>query len=66
MTCAAYDIFRKEALDMVWIEAARDLQTARLRVTELAAASDAEYVIFDQRTRQIIANWSSPGPPIEL
>jgi hypothetical protein len=56
MPSAAYDIFRKEARDMVWIETARDLQSARLRVKELATASDAEYVIYDQRERKIIAN----------
>ena len=56
MLSAAYDILKKDSAALVWIEAVHDLETARLRVKELVAASKAEYVIFDQRTRQIIAD----------
>ena len=56
MLFAAYDILKKDAADMVWVEAVHDLQTAKLRVKELAAGSHGEYVIFDQRTRKIVAN----------
>jgi hypothetical protein len=56
MLCAAYDILRKDPTGMVWVEAVHDLETARLRVQELVAVSNEEYVIFDQRTRKIIAN----------
>jgi hypothetical protein len=59
MLCAAYDILRKDETDMVWVEAVHDLETAKSRVQELAAGSDEEYVIFDQRTRKIVANGSS-------
>jgi hypothetical protein len=62
MLCAAYDILRKDSTDMVWVEAVHDLETARSRVQELVAASDEEYVIFDQRTRKIIANSTAPSP----
>jgi len=62
MLCAAYDILRKDSTDMVWVEAVHDLETARLRVQELVAGSDEEYVIFDQRTRKIIANDAVPSP----
>ncbi len=55
MLCAAYDILRKDATDMVWVEAVHDLEAAKSRVKELASASDEEYVIFDQRTRRIVA-----------
>ena len=51
MTVAAYDILKKDATALVWIEAVQDLETARLRVMELIARSEGEYVIFDQRTR---------------
>ena len=54
MLCAAYDILRKNATDMVWVEAVHDLEAAKLRVKELASRSDEEYVIFDQRTRKIV------------
>ena len=62
MLCAAYDILRKNATDMVWVEAVHDLEAAKLRVKELASGSDEEYVIFDQRTRKIVANGSSLQP----
>jgi hypothetical protein len=58
MTVAAYDILKKDATALVWIEAVQDLETARLRVMELIAHSEAEYVIFDQRTREIVADFS--------
>ncbi len=61
MLCAAYDILRKDATDMVWVEAVHDLE-AKSRVKELASASDEEYVIFDQRTRRIVAIGSSLNP----
>jgi hypothetical protein len=61
MLCAAYDILKKEAATLVWVEASYDLESARSRVKELVANSHDEYVIFDQRTRQIIANGSSPS-----
>ena len=62
MLCAAYDILRKDATDMVWVEAVHDLETAKSRVQELAARSEEEYVIFDQRTRKIVANGRSLQP----
>jgi hypothetical protein len=49
MLCAAYDILRKHATDMVWVEAVHDLEAE-------------EYVIFDQRTRKIVADGSSLQP----
>jgi hypothetical protein len=56
---AAYDILKKDSADMVWVEAVHDLETAKLRVKQLAAGSQGEYVIFDQRTRKIVANCSA-------
>jgi hypothetical protein len=62
MLCAAYDILRRDATDMVWVEAVHDLEAAKSRVQELAAGSEEEYVIFDQRTRKIVANSNSLHP----
>ena len=62
MQFAAYDILKKDAANLVWVEAAYDLETAKSRVKELVASSQADYVIFDQRTRKIIANGASPAP----
>jgi hypothetical protein len=64
MLCAAYDILRKDATDMVWVEAVHDLQTARSRVKELTAESDEEYVIFDQRAQKIIADHRASSPTV--
>jgi hypothetical protein len=62
MLSAAYDILRKDAAALIWVEAASDLETARLQVRELIASSQGEYVIFDQRRRQIISNCGYPSP----
>jgi hypothetical protein len=60
MRSAAYDILKKDAAALVWVEAVYDLETAKLRIKELAATSEGEYVIFDQRTRTIVENCASP------
>jgi hypothetical protein len=59
MTVAAYDILKKDAIALVWVEAVHDLETARSRVKELTAGSEVEYVIFDQRTRKIVPNFDA-------
>ena len=59
MLSAAYDILKKDAAELVWLEAAHDLETAKSRVKEIAARSDGEYVIFDQRTRRIVASFNA-------
>jgi len=57
----AYDILKKDAAALVWVEAVADLELAKLRVRELATRTEGEYVIFDQRTRQIVARFNSPA-----
>jgi hypothetical protein len=49
---------KKDASALVWIEAVPYLETERLRVMDLIAGSEGEYVIFDQRTRRIVADFS--------
>lgn len=61
MLLPPYDILRKDAAALVWVEAVDDLEAAKLRVRELAARSEGEYVIFDQRSRQIVAKFNTPG-----
>src|SRR5689334_21996973 len=59
MLSAAYDILlKKNAEDVIWVEVAHDLESAKSRVEELAARSHGEYVIFDQRARKIVAQFS--------
>jgi hypothetical protein len=54
MAVPAYDILKKDAAALVWIEAAQNLEFAKLRIKELAARHEAEYIIFDQRTGEIV------------
>lgn len=56
MTSPPYDILKKDNANLVWIEAAHDLEIAKARIRELVAISKGDYVVFDQRTRKIVAN----------
>ena len=51
-----YDILKKEGRAVVWIEASSDIDAAESRIKELARQFSGEYVIFDQRLGQMIAN----------
>jgi hypothetical protein len=60
MALPPYDILKKDAAALVWVEAAQDLESAKQRVQELSSqSSKAEYVIFDQRSRQIVERVSA-------
>jgi hypothetical protein len=55
MTTPQLDIFRKDARgNPVWVDAAGNLEKARIRLAELAAVLPGEYFVFDQRTRKVI------------
>ena len=42
----AFDIFRKDLLGTaVWMESVQDIETAKLRLTELALRSPGEYLV---------------------
>jgi hypothetical protein len=57
MKAAPYDIFRKDLLGIpVWMEAVQDLETANLRVMELAGRSPGEYFVFSQETKEIVSS----------
>jgi hypothetical protein len=59
MPTPVYDILKKEGLALVWVEAAYDIGAAKVRLEELIGQSGDAYVVFDQRTRQIVANLDS-------
>jgi hypothetical protein len=61
MLLPSYDILKKDAAALVWVEAVNDLEVAKLRIQELASRSEGEYVIFDQRSRQIVARIHAPA-----
>jgi hypothetical protein len=52
----AFDILKKlPDGGIVWLEAAKDLETARERIKFLATYKPGEYVIFCQETQNVIA-----------
>jgi hypothetical protein len=59
MQVASYDIFKKDAAALVWVEAVPDLQSAERRVQELARRGHGEYVIFDQKKQQIVSTFDA-------
>src|ERR1700732_5606645 len=55
-----FDILRKiDVVNFEWVEVVRDLQTAEARIQELQARSPGEYVVFSQRTQQIVGRFNS-------
>ncbi len=59
MHTPVYDIFKKEGLTLVWVEAASDIGAPKARIEDLIGQSRCEYVVFDQRIQQIVANFDS-------
>ena len=61
MTTPRLDIFKKDADgNPFWLAAVVDLEAARLRMAEFAAAVPGEYFVFDQATGKIVASQLSP------
>jgi hypothetical protein len=55
-----FDILQKiDDVNFRWIEVVGDLQTAITRIEELQARTPGEYVVFDQRTQQVVAQLKS-------
>lgn len=58
-----FDILKKiDVVNFEWIEVVRDLQTAEARIQELQTRSPGEYVIFSQRTQQIVTRFNPRTP----
>jgi hypothetical protein len=61
MTLPAYDIFRKDGAEaLIWVGAATDLESARVRIRELSRRVEAEFVVFDQHTQEMVASFKTP------
>jgi len=58
MSSPAYDIFRKKDSQLIWVEAAHELESAKKRIATLAMQDRAEYVIYDQLAKRIVATAS--------
>jgi len=54
VTVPSYDIVKKGRQHFVWVEAAHDIESAKKRVDELSRQSDAEFVIFNEHTLQVV------------
>jgi hypothetical protein len=50
---------KKEGNNFVWVEAAHDIQSAKNRVYELSQDSDAQFVIFNEHTLQVVATFET-------
>jgi hypothetical protein len=60
---AAFDILKKiDRANFEWVEVVRDLQTAEARIQELQVRSPGEYVVFSQRTQEVVGRFNSPTP----
>jgi len=50
-----FDILKKKPVGSFrWFEAVNGLESANIRIKELIALSPGEYVVFDQRTHNVI------------
>jgi hypothetical protein len=55
MATFGYDILKKDSVGApIWLEAVRDLETAKKRVVELAENSPGEYLVFCEQTSKIV------------
>jgi hypothetical protein len=63
MSLPTYEIFKKEQTDFTWVGAVQELESAKERIKELSGHSDAEFVVFDQRTMKVVANFTPPLGP---
>jgi hypothetical protein len=56
MFLSSFDILRKDRRGKpILLAVAEDLETARLRLRQLASLIPGEYFVFDPRTHQIVA-----------
>jgi hypothetical protein len=63
MSSVPYDILRRHSDgSLIWLESAAELKHARDRLQQLYAASPGEYVVFDQKSQQIVAKVSASLP----
>jgi hypothetical protein len=63
MVAQSYDIFRRDAAGEIWVEAVRDIETAKTRVIELAAQAPGQYVVFSQRTGRMVTSGTVVASP---
>lgn len=60
---APYDIFILKRGEYVWLEVAKTLDDAKVRVQKLGATQPGDYLIFNQNTVQSISLTVYPPKP---
>lgn len=63
MVTQSYDIFRRDTGGEVWVEAVRDLETAKSRIIELSADTPGRYVVFSQRSGRMVGSGTVVASP---
>jgi hypothetical protein len=63
MVTQSYDIFRRDSGGEVWVEAVRDLETAKGRIIELAANRPGQYVVFSHRSGRMVSSGTVVASP---
>jgi len=63
MVTQSYDIFRRDTRGEVWVEAVRDLETAKSRIIELSARTPGQYVVFNQRSGRMVGSGTVVASP---
>ena len=63
MATQSFDIFRRDPAGEVWVEAVRDLETAKSRVIDLAAERPGQYVVFSQRSGRMVSSGTVVASP---
>jgi len=54
---SSFDILKRDRRgNHILLAVANDLETARLRLSQLAAATPGDYFVFDTRTHQVVAS----------
>ena len=52
----SFDVIKVDVDEtLIWVEAAGDLTSAKIRARELVCCSPGEYLVFDQGTQEIVA-----------
>jgi hypothetical protein len=63
MLTQSYDIFRRDSGGEVWVEAVRDLDTAKGRIIELAADTPGRYVVLNHRSGRMVGSGTVVASP---
>lgn len=64
MVSGFYDIFKRNERGIpVWVDTAKDAESARARIIELSQASPGQYLVFHSRTGRMITTGTLVSSP---